>query len=146
MSRGVAFLRSLDVRDVQGVPVRDDTFLMLFNAHHQPVNFAIPGKKNVHWEVYLDTRHESGFPADSAEVSSGDELEVMERSVCVLRLAKGSQDDARSVAWKRSQKAEPVPPPVPPKPSPQKPKVPTPVGARASKTPERQARTTELKQ
>lgn len=123
---------SLDVRDERGVPVRDDTFLMLFNAHHQPVNFAIPGKKNVHWEVFLDTRHECGFPTDSAELSSGDELEVMERSVCVLRLAKGSQDDARSVAWKRSQKAEAVPPPVPPKPSPHEPKAPTKLGARVS--------------
>jgi glycogen operon protein len=137
---------SLDVRDECGVPVRDDTFLMLFNAHHQPVNFAIPGKKNVHWEVFLDTRHESGFPADSAELSSGDELEVMERSVCVLRLAKGSQDEARSVAWKRSQKAMAAPPPLPPKPSPPEPKAPTTPAPRVKVKTAHPARISEPKQ
>ena len=32
---------ALDVRDTRGEPVRDDTYLLLFNAHHEAVKFAL---------------------------------------------------------------------------------------------------------
>ncbi len=121
---------ALDVRDRHGEPVRDDTFLLLFNAHHETVKFALPGKHDVNWELYLDTRHESGFPSEGAGFSASDEIEVLERSLCVLRLQKGSQEDARSVSSKHRQKAEAVAPPVPPKPSKHEPVDPTTVGPR----------------
>jgi isoamylase len=108
---------ALDVRDPEGEPVRDDTFVFLFNAYHEPVNFALPGKENVNWEVFLNTHEETGFPGTPTACNSGDELAVDGRTLCILRLVKGSQDDARSIAWKRSQKRDPIAPPVPPKPS-----------------------------
>ena len=103
---------TLDVRDTRGEPVRDDTYLVLFNAHHEPVKFALPGKQAVNWEVTLDTRLESGFPEQPEARPAGEELEVMERSMCVLRLVKGSQEEARSISWRQQQKAEAVAPPV----------------------------------
>ena len=36
---------ALDVRDPEGEPVRDDTFVFLFNAYHEPVK--LPGKVNL---------------------------------------------------------------------------------------------------
>ena len=53
---------TMDIRDAEGQPVRDDTFLMLFNAHHEPVKFELAGAEGVDWEVFLDTRHETGAP------------------------------------------------------------------------------------
>src|SRR6185436_11284061 len=97
---------SLDVRDSHGEPVRDDTYLVLFNAHHEPVKFALPGKRAVNWEVTLDTRLETGFPEKSEPLAAGNELELMERSMCLLRLVKGSQEDARNISWRQQQKAE----------------------------------------
>jgi len=78
----------------------------------------------------LDTRLESGFSEKPETRSAGDELEAMERSMCVLRLVKGSQEDARNISWKHKQKAEAVAPPVPPRPSKHEPIDPTTVGPR----------------
>jgi isoamylase len=40
---------TIDVRDFYGRPIQDDTFLMLLNAHHVPVNFVLPGQEEVRW-------------------------------------------------------------------------------------------------
>ena len=108
---------TMDVRDRKGDPIRDDTFLLLFNAHHEPVTFTLPGKKDVSWEVCLDTRFESGTPDEAVSRSSGDDLECIERSMCVLRLVKGSQEEARHASWKHPQRGKPSAPPRPATPS-----------------------------
>ena len=38
---------TIDVRDYKGEPIRDDTFLILFNAHHEAVTFVLPGLEDV---------------------------------------------------------------------------------------------------
>ncbi|MEI9894632.1 MAG: glycogen debranching protein GlgX [Chthoniobacter sp.] len=121
---------ALDIHNPEGEPVRDDTFVFLLNAYHEPVNFALPGKENVNWEVFLNTHEENGFPAVPGSYGSGDEFPVDGRTLCILRLVKGSQDDARSVAWKRSQKQDPVAPPVPLRPSKHEPIDPATIGPR----------------
>jgi glycogen operon protein len=47
--------RTLD--DVNGVgePIVDDTFLILLNPHTGPIQFYMPKRKNVAWEVLLDS-------------------------------------------------------------------------------------------
>jgi len=137
---------SLDVRNPQGESVRDDTFLLLFNSYHEPVHFVLPGKKNVHWELLVDTYTDIGFPAEIVALASGDELGVKDRSFCLLRLMKGSQEDARSVAWKRTQATEAIAPPLPAKPSRHEPVDPTTAGARMRKTPTRTPNVSELAQ
>lgn len=50
--------RTLD--DVNGIgePIVDDTFLVLFNPHHEPVRFVLPpARTGCLWELVLDTRH-----------------------------------------------------------------------------------------
>jgi glycogen operon protein len=46
---------TIDVRDFYGRPIQDDTFLMLLNAHHETVNFVLPGQEEVRWELIIDT-------------------------------------------------------------------------------------------
>ena len=52
---------TIDVRDFYSRPIQDDTFLMLLNAHHETVNFVLPGQEDVRWELIIDTRLEEGF-------------------------------------------------------------------------------------
>ncbi len=79
-----------DVHDADGKPINDDTFMVLFNAHHEPMNFKLTGSRGLAWQLLLDTREEAGFLSEPRAYASGKDLEVLDRSVCVLRLEKGS--------------------------------------------------------
>jgi glycogen operon protein len=70
---------TMDVRDSRGEPIRDDTFLVLFNAHHEPVTFVLAGQEDVSWELLLDTEHEQGFLDQPTTHTAGEELELIER-------------------------------------------------------------------
>jgi isoamylase len=49
--------RTLDEVNGIGEPIYDDSFLLLFNPHHEPVRFALPPPKpGTSWEVCFDTR------------------------------------------------------------------------------------------
>jgi glycogen operon protein len=94
----VGFAR--DVRDFRGQPVHDDTFMLLFNAHHEEVKFVLAGRKNVQWEKFLDTADEAGFLASTTMHAAGDELALIARSLAVFKLSHGSQEQARTSSWK----------------------------------------------
>jgi glycogen operon protein len=51
--------------DARGRPVTDDDFLVLFNAHHEPIAFTLPDLGRGAWQGVLDTATESArTPAD----------------------------------------------------------------------------------
>ena len=137
---------AMEVTDDFGQPIHDDTFLLLFNAHHEPVTFVVVGKAEVGWEVYLDTSLESGFPEDPKKCMAGDDIELAGRSLCVLRLAAGSQEDARVSSWKHVPKAGPAQPPEPPRPTVHEPVDPTPAGPRVRRTTRRAKSVSDLAQ
>jgi glycogen operon protein len=89
-----------EVRDSRGRPIQDDTFMLLFNAHHDPVPFVLGGQEGVRWELFLDTAEEAGFLDDPPTFSSSDELQLFGYSMCGLRLTAGSEEQARSASWK----------------------------------------------
>ncbi len=60
----------------------DDCFLLLFNAHHEPIEWTLPKLWGERWEMILDT---SGAPQDGDALESGRVLPVAGRSVVVLR-------------------------------------------------------------
>jgi isoamylase len=80
-----------DVRDAQGEPVKDDTFLLLFNAHYEPLTFILPGREEIRWETVINTTVETGFVKPGETVAAGDEVELTERSLSLLRLSEGDQ-------------------------------------------------------
>ena len=88
-----------DVRDPKGEPVRDDTFLMLFNAHYEPLTFILPGREEIRWELVLDTKSERGFVRPQKIMPAGDEVELIDRSLCLLKLREGEDRFAREPAW-----------------------------------------------
>jgi glycogen operon protein len=75
-----------DVHDCDGKPVLDETFMLLFNAHHEPVTFKLAGIAGHIWQMFLDTREESGFLTEPRFCPAGEEIEVADRSVCVFSL------------------------------------------------------------
>ena len=67
----------------RGEEVRDSSFLVLFNAHHDDVTFRLPTRRfGARWEAELATTAE---PPDAGPYSARDTLVVESRSVLVLR-------------------------------------------------------------
>jgi isoamylase len=69
--------------DPRGRPVSDDSFLLLFNGHHEDVIFVLPGKEwGRRWETALTTVSDPGVRRPK---SAGAKITVAGRSVQVLR-------------------------------------------------------------
>jgi glycogen operon protein len=75
--------RTLD--DVNGIgePLLDDTFLILFNPHHEAVRFSLPAPRTGKtWEVVIDTR--SYFPPKPRRDRPAKSYQLMERSMALF--------------------------------------------------------------
>ena len=83
--------KTIDVRDEQGEPIVDDTFLVLFNASHEAQRFTLPGRIDVHWDLLLDTVEDLGFVEPVRNYQAGQALKLADRSLCLLRLAVGEE-------------------------------------------------------
>jgi glycogen operon protein len=69
-----------------GAPVVGDTFLLLLNADHAPVEFILPAHRaRVRWEVLLDTRDWETVPA-TRTFKAGDRYQLEARSLALLRV------------------------------------------------------------
>ncbi|MHB8667474.1 MAG: glycogen debranching protein GlgX, partial [Burkholderiales bacterium] len=55
---------ALSETDERGRPVRDVNFLVLYNAHHEPVPFKLPDDGGTRWHALLDTAFEDGLAQD----------------------------------------------------------------------------------
>jgi glycogen operon protein len=75
--------------DPQGRPVTDDTFIVLFNAHYEPLEFVPPERFGSEWSVVLDTA--DAMPPsvdpmpDQRLVVANEALKVEARSLVLLR-------------------------------------------------------------
>ncbi len=78
------FLNGAEIpsRTAHGEEVRDDSFLLLFNAHSDPVAFTLPTRRfGAHWQVELATGDQ---PADEF-LGARAEVLVPDRSLLLLR-------------------------------------------------------------
>ena len=72
--------------DARGQRVVDDSFLLMFNAHYEDIDFTVPGADfGDEWEVVVDTTQARGVREDAAPVPSGGTVTVGQRSTVVLR-------------------------------------------------------------
>jgi glycogen operon protein len=78
--------RGIPDLDARGQRVTDDSFVMCFNAHHEPIEFTLPptefGKA---WWPVLDTAAGTGETGDEAVVKAGAPMRVEARAMLVLR-------------------------------------------------------------
>lgn len=98
---------TIDVLNFEGQPIQDATFLLLINAHFEPISFVLPGQEKIEWELILETSREAGFLEKTKKLASGDELEVADRAICLLGLTGGAQEQARQESWKKRQVGPP---------------------------------------
>jgi len=83
---------AIEEPDERGERIVDTTFLMLLNAHHEPVPFVLPAHhRGVRWEPVLDSsRPMEGRRARA--LKGGQTYELAARSLALLRLAHRSTD------------------------------------------------------
>jgi glycogen operon protein len=71
--------------DRRGRPVSDDNFLTLFNAHHERIDFLLPGfHAGGAWEVSVDTAA-ARDPFEARTFDAGASFPLEARSMAVLR-------------------------------------------------------------
>src|SRR5215471_1307556 len=90
-----------DVLNSEGEPVRDETFLLLINAHYEPIVFVLPGQENLEWQLILDTSDPDGFLSEPKKFASGDDINLGGRACGLLQLVRGTQAQAREESWKK---------------------------------------------
>jgi glycogen operon protein len=92
---------TMDVFNFQGESIRDDTFLLLINAHYEPIPFVLPGQEHIEWQLILDTMDPNGFLREPRKFASGDDVDLGGRAACLLQLVGGAQAQAREESWKK---------------------------------------------
>ena len=72
-------------RGPKGERIVDDSFLLLFNAHHDTIEFTLPPAAwGTRWSAELDTAEPLGTPAPATH-TAGDRLPVTGRSLVILQ-------------------------------------------------------------
>ncbi|MCU1346523.1 MAG: glycogen debranching protein [Acidimicrobiia bacterium] len=81
------FLNGTDLEiGPRGESVEDDSFLLLINAHSEPIGFTVPGEVwGKAWTAVVDTATSSVDEAADATVKPGEVVQVQSRSIIVLR-------------------------------------------------------------
>ncbi|WDF54030.1 glycogen debranching protein GlgX [Mucilaginibacter sp. KACC 22063] len=75
--------RALRTRHRDGTNVIDDNFYVIFNAHHEPLEYKLPSSDYAKdWQVVLDTC--GNYIKDTDKYNSGDTIKVDGRSVVAL--------------------------------------------------------------
>jgi glycogen operon protein len=92
--------------DDMGDRIVDDTFVLLLNAHHEPVPFVMPAhRRGVRWEALLDTRERDGR-ARRRLLRGGTAYTLAERSAAVLRMARSREGVPARRAPRRARVTE----------------------------------------
>src|SRR5581483_8477296 len=76
--------RTLDDVNAVGEPIRDESFLILLNPHHEPIQFYMPRRPGSAWELLLD----AAAPVDGhgrPVIPAGEPYELIARSTALLR-------------------------------------------------------------
>ncbi|MYX34631.1 MULTISPECIES: glycogen debranching protein GlgX [unclassified Streptomyces] len=70
----------------RGERIGDDSFLLMFNAWHEPLDFVVPVNHGKEWQVVVDTQRPEGVaPGSGRKVTQGDRLRLADRSMVVLQ-------------------------------------------------------------
>jgi glycogen operon protein len=77
---------TLGETDARGNPVRDDDFVVLFNAHHEPLAFRLPPHGAASWTAIVDTARDDGLAADGT-FAAADTYPLEGRSLVLLTRA-----------------------------------------------------------
>ena len=83
---------ALEETDSKGRPLLDDTFLLLLNAHHEPLPFTLPAhRRGVRWQLVLDTVATIHDKKRVTLLKGGECYDLETRSLVLLRLRKAKE-------------------------------------------------------
>ncbi|WP_405610136.1 glycogen debranching protein GlgX [Streptomyces sp. NBC_01511] len=69
----------------RGERICDDSFLLMFNASAQKLEFAVPAHQGSQWRIVVDTSRPEGVPpGDGPKVDAGERVTMIGRSMTVL--------------------------------------------------------------
>jgi glycogen operon protein len=91
---------ALEERDARGRSVLDENFLLLLNAHHEAISFALPRlAAGSTWEVLVDTAFEQGLAADG-RFPPGEHYQVGGRALALMveKPAEDTRDEPAAQA------------------------------------------------
>ena len=72
--------------DRRGQRITDDSFILMFNAHYEDIEFTLPDKSlGSKWEVLIDTTEPLGYPAEKENIDAGGTKIVPARSTVMLK-------------------------------------------------------------
>ncbi|MFH8791869.1 glycogen debranching protein GlgX [Streptomyces sp. NPDC017941] len=70
----------------RGERISDDSFLLMFNASADPLDFVVPVNQGAQWQVVVDTAREDGVPPGTGmKVRAGERVTLVDRSLTVLQ-------------------------------------------------------------
>ncbi|MTD96980.1 glycogen debranching protein GlgX [Corynebacterium guaraldiae] len=70
----------------RGERITDDSFIMIFNAHHENIEFTLPKKDlGASWRLIVDTSDSGGYPDEEKLISAEGTIMVQPRSTLILR-------------------------------------------------------------
>jgi glycogen operon protein len=72
----------IPTHDRDGNPIEGHSFLLLFNAHHEPLQFTIPQDLSSSWAPMLGSELDADLPGSAAP---GDQISLCDRSLLILR-------------------------------------------------------------
>ncbi|GGG70360.1 glycogen debranching protein GlgX [Corynebacterium pelargi] len=98
---GFAFGKSLMVylngqgiteTDMRGQRLVDDSFILMFNAYHEPIEFTLPSEQyGASWKMIVDTDQDTGHPEEALIIQSGGTIELPARTSMLLRMVEPEQ-------------------------------------------------------
>ncbi|HZK32827.1 MAG TPA: glycogen debranching protein GlgX, partial [Corynebacterium sp.] len=57
--------------DRRGQPITDDSFILMFNAHHEDIEFTLPPRfLGAKWQLVVDTTEATGYPEEAAIIEA----------------------------------------------------------------------------
>lgn len=72
--------------DIRGQKIHDDSFILMFNAHYEPIEFTLPPDHfGMKWKLLVDTTEAIGYPLEDITIEAGGTLTVPARSTMLLR-------------------------------------------------------------
>src|SRR3569833_3209906 len=81
---------AIDEHDERGHRIRDDNFILLFNAHHEDIPIILPAQPaNARWEVVVDTSQTDGRGEGGRFYSSHGTYPLQKRSLVMLIQQRG---------------------------------------------------------
>ncbi|MGP4002138.1 glycogen debranching protein GlgX [Streptomyces sp. 8N706] len=78
--------RAISEPGPRGERIEDDSFLLMFNASDEPLDFVVPVNHGQQWQVVVDTARTEGVePGTGRRVKAGDRFTLVDRSLTVLQ-------------------------------------------------------------